>query len=494
MFSIFLVSLLLLLLWCSYKCITKIILPPAHFPRNIPTIPFYYTLITLFKDVDQTELYHKYLEKPLTEWGAVKIFFGGHWNVLITRPSYMAQVLKHDEDFPKTGNHVKNPQSVLALYTGENIISAEGDTWKHFAALAKPALQADVDASIIVENAQKLICVLVEELRQSPSVDVSDHIQAYTIANVCDSLLGSSFDALGNSNHHLLKLQREIKPKIFNPFYLNFPGLDQFYIPSREVAKQLVKRFKLELASLVMQGHRHTCQPDSSNLGCRFLSAYSNEQLSEYHLQQNTLITFVAGHENTMILILSNLFVLADEQELQQQAREEIMNLSYEDRTKPDALAKLPLLTSIIFETLRLYPPLSQIMNKRTASDVMLGENIFLRAGTYTGYNGLCTNRNREFWGPDADVFRPSRWGETVNDMNMMYRRATSKAAFITFHGGKRTCLGQKWALAAHRVTMSIFLTSVQWRLDSTWPRKMTPAGPLMPKKLRLQLKLINHG
>lgn len=178
-----------------------------------------------------------------------------------------------------------------------------------------------------------------------------------------------------------------------------------------------------------------------------------------------------------MILILSNLFVLADEQELQQQAREEIMNLSYEDRTKPDALAKLPLLTSIIFETLRLYPPLSQIMNKRTASDVMLGENIFLRAGTYTGYNGLCTNRNREFWGPDADVFRPSRWGETVNDMNMMYRRATSKAAFITFHGGKRTCLGQKWALAAHRVTMSIFLTSVQWRLDSTWPRKMTPVS-----------------
>lgn len=92
-------------------------------------------------------------------------------------------------------------------------------------------------------------------------------------------VLTQNLQALGNPNHPLLKLQREIKPKIFNPFYLNFPGLDQFYIPGREVAKKLVKRFKLELASLVMQGHRHTCQPDSSNLGCRFLSAYSNEQL-----------------------------------------------------------------------------------------------------------------------------------------------------------------------------------------------------------------------
>ncbi|KAI1109088.1 Dit2 protein [Nemania sp. NC0429] len=494
MFSLLVASLTLLFLWLSYKSITKIVLPPAHFPQNIPTIPFYYTLIPLFQEVDQTELYRKYLEKPLTEWGAVKIFFGGHWNVLIARPSYMAQVLKYDEDFPKTGNHVKNPQSVLALYTGENIISAAGDTWKQFAALAKPALQTDVDVSIIVKNAHKLIRILVEDSHQSSTVDVPDYIQAYTIANVCESLLGSSFDALGNPKHPLLKLQREIKPKIFNPFYLNFPGLDKFCIPSREMAKRLVTRFKLKLASLVMQGHEHTCQPDSSNLGCRFLSAYKNKQLSEYHLQQNTLITFVAGHENTMILILSNLFILADEQGLQQQVREEVMTLSPEDRRKPDALAKLPLLTSIIFETLRLYPPLSQIMNKRTASDVMLGDNILLRAGTYTGYNGFCTNRNREFWGPDADIFRPSRWGETVNDMNMLYRRATSKATFITFHGGKRTCLGQKWALAAHRVTMSIFLTSVQWRLDPSWPRKMTPAGPLMPKGLRLQLKEINHA
>ncbi|KAI1124425.1 Dit2 protein [Nemania abortiva] len=494
MFELFLVSALLFSLWGLCKSIVRIVLPPAHFPRNIPTIPFYYTLIPLFKEVDQEELYHKYLERPLTEWGAVKIYFGGHWNVLITRPDYMAQVLKHDDDFPKAGNHVKNPHSVLAMYTGENVISAVGDTWRHFAALTKPALQADADASIIVKNAHILIGNLLQECDTIGSVDMLDHIQAYAIANVSESLLGSSFDALGNPNHPLLKLQREIKPKIFNPFHLNFPSLDQFYIPSRETAKRLVKRFKTELASLVMQGHSHACHQDSSNLGCRLLSAHENGQLSEYHLQQNTLITFVAGHENPMILILSSLFILADKQDLQERARKEVITLPPPDRMNPDALATLPLLTSIIFETLRMYPPLSQIMNKRTASDVMLGEDILLRAGTYTGYNGYCTNRNREFWGPDADIFRPSRWGETVNDMNMLYRRATSKAAFITFHGGKRTCLGQKWALAAHRVTMSVFLTSMVWRLDPTWPRKMTPAGPLMPKKLRLQLQRIEYG
>ncbi|GAW20485.1 hypothetical protein ANO14919_099910 [Xylariales sp. No.14919] len=490
-FQWLLAGVLLISVWCFYQLIAKIVLPPAHFPKNIPTIPFYYTLLPIFKEVDQEELYHKYLERPLTECGAVKIFFGGHWNVLITRPTYMAQVLKYDDDFPKAGNHVKNPHSVLALYTGENIISAIGDKWKLFADLAKPALQANVDASIMVRNAQRLISLLLQEQHKMASVDIGDYIQAYAIANVTESLLGSAFEALGNAKHPLLQLQREIKPKIFNPFHLNFPGLDRLRLPSREEAKELVKKFKAELSSLVMKGHKHRCQPDSTNLGCRLLSAYTGGRLSEYHLQQNTLITFVAGHENPMILLLSNLFVLADRPELQEQVRKEVMSLSPADRINPDALATLPLLTSTIFETLRMYPPLSQIMNKRTAVDVMLGEDILLRAGTYTGYNGYSTNRSREFWGPDADVFRPSRWGETVDDMNTLYRRATSKATFITFHGGKRTCLGQKWALAAHRVSMSIFLTSLQWRLDPTWPRKMTPAGPLMPKKLRLRVEQI---
>ncbi|KAI1361228.1 Dit2 protein [Xylaria arbuscula] len=493
-FQWLLASILLFVIWSIYQVIAKIVLPPSHFPKNIPTIPFYYTLLSLVKEVDQEQLYRKYLEKPLKEWGAVKIFFGGHWNVLITRPTYMAQVLKYDEDFPKTGNQVKNPHSVLALYTGENIISAAGENWKLFADIMKPALQANIDASIIVRNAHKLVDLFLQEQQQKNSVDVSENVQAYAIANVSESLLGAKFEALGNPNHPLLKLQREIKPKIFHPFHLNFPGLDRFPIPSREEAKKLVKRFQVELASLVMAGHKHRCQSDSTNLGCRLLSAYQNGKLSEYHLQQNTLITFVAGHENPMIALLTNLFILADKPELQEQVREEVMRLSPEDRVNPDVLATLPLLTSIIFETLRMFPPLSQIMNKRTSTDVMLGEDILLRAGTYTGYNGYSTNRNREFWGADADDFRPARWGETVDDMNALYRRATSKATFITFHGGKRTCLGQRWAMAAHRVSMSIFLTSMKWRLDPTWPRMMTPAGPLMPKRLRLQVERIDNS
>jgi unspecific monooxygenase len=55
--------------------------PPRNFPKNIPTIPFYYGLLPLFKDVDQAELYQQYLKEPLAKYGAVKLFFGGQWSV-----------------------------------------------------------------------------------------------------------------------------------------------------------------------------------------------------------------------------------------------------------------------------------------------------------------------------------------------------------------------------------------------------------------------------
>ncbi|KAF2475879.1 Dit2 protein [Lindgomyces ingoldianus] len=485
------VFLLFIITWGSYRVVAGYVVPPAHFPKNVPTIPFYYTLLPLLKEVDQEGLWHKYLKKPLTEHGAVKIYFGGAWNVLITRPTYIAQVFKQDDVFLKAGNHVKNPHSVLALYTGENIISSIGENWKRFSYIVKPGLQADVDTTIIVKNAEKLIKLLLDEQARKGAVIMSSPLQQYTLANLSEALLGSSFNTIGNPEAPMTKLQTEIKPHIFNPFYLNFPMLDHFKIASREEARRLVRKFKAELANIVLSGHHHKHPEgmDSSHLGCRLVTAYETGILNRYHFEQNCVSTFLAGHENPQILLLSMMRMLAEHQDLQVQLRQKILDLSPEDQLSASALANLPLLTSVIYETLRLYPPISQLLNRRTTEDVLLGDNILLQAGTYVGYNGYTTNRDKEFWGPDAEEFRPSRWGETIEDINSLFRRASSKSTFISFHGGKRTCLGIKFAMTGARLSMSMFLRNLEWQLDPTWPKKMTPAGPLMPKMLRLQFK-----
>ena len=92
-------------------------LPPTH-PKNIPAVPFYVALLPLFKDVDQEDTYHKYLEKPLREYGAVKIFFAARWNIIVQRCEYLAEVFKDEEVYQKTGNQKKIPHAVVAEFLG----------------------------------------------------------------------------------------------------------------------------------------------------------------------------------------------------------------------------------------------------------------------------------------------------------------------------------------------------------------------------------------
>ena len=116
-------------------------------------------------------------------------------------------------------------------------------------------------------------------------------------------------------------------------------------------------------------------------------------------------------------------------------------------------------------------------MNRRTEEDVVLGYNILLKKGTYCGYNGYTTNRDTHFWGSDSNEFRPARWGKTTEDIQHLFRKSSSKSTFISFHGGRRTCLGIKFAMMGARLSVSKLLTSLEWNLDPTWPRRMTPVS-----------------
>lgn len=141
------------------------------------------------------------------------------------------------------------------------------------------------------------------------------------------------------------------------------------------------------------------------------------------------------------------------------------------------ALQNLPYLTSVIYETLRLFPPISQLINRKTTQDVMLGGEIPIPAGTYVGYNAYATGRDHGAWGKDANDFRPERWGSTVEDINAQYRRVNSRASFIAFHGGRRACLGQKFALFEARLSIVTVLREVRWWIDPGWVRRMTPVS-----------------
>jgi len=108
------------------------------------------------------------------------------------------------------------------------------------------------------------------------------------------------------------------------------------------------------------------------------------------------------------------------------------------------------------------------------AESTWLGGLFYLPKGTYVGYNSYATNRDPGSWGPDADDFRPERWGTTDEEIFMKYRSAKARAELISFHGGSRACLGEKFTLLQMRVTLCALVKAFQWELDPEWEDRMT--------------------
>lgn len=459
--------------------------PPSNFPNNIPTIPFYYTLFPLFKDVDQAELYRQYMKEPLEKYGAVKLFTGGQWNILVRKPAYIAEVLKHEDTYAKAGNYVKIPHSLLAEYTGENIISAHGEKWKLYHGVLKPALQADQDSSKLWLNSRLLRNMFLSNSKQANGAGIPIYVPCHRVAlaNLSDVLFESSFETMQHTDAPLHAIQMKIKPIVFDPIFMNFPLLDRFPLKIRQLGRTLNKNFRSTLRTSITKGHNHVCNSqDNKNVACRLIGAHEEGRLSDKNFEDNMVSIFLAGHENPQIALMSLMYLLGAHPEVQDALRKEIQTLYPAEKSadyEPSYadIHDLPLLTAVLYESIRMFPPISQLINRRTEQPVVLGGKIPVPKGVFLGYNAYSTNRDIEFWGADSDNFKPERWGKDMDSINQLYRKANSKGAFISFHGGRRACLGQKFAMQQLRITIIELLKGCKWKVDESWDGRMTPVS-----------------
>ncbi|KAL8347657.1 hypothetical protein RB601_002970 [Gaeumannomyces tritici] len=497
------------------------LLPPRE-PRDVPAVPFWVALIPFFKDVDQADIFKRYIEGPLRRHGAVKIFFGAQWNVLVHRPAYLAEIFRKEDVYEKSGNQKKIPHSVLAAFLGDNIISSRADTWQSYRAVVKPGLQRNFEVGTLARNA-RLLCDAIEATRKlSPggSIMVQDLLQKYSVANCAGLLLQVDLPTMESDYVPLNSLQIAVKREIFKPIFMNFPFLDHLPLPGRKRARSLVAAFRNELKIALEDGH----QPNpplsasvdsipaetSDKLGTRLLGALRSGLWTEKQFLDNLTVTFVAGQENPQLAMISMLYLLAKHPQIQDQVFYEMRSkvgegachavgatttLPADPAAATQLLQELPLMTAVVYESLRLFPPIGQLVNRRVgaAGGALLGgggssssSSTYLPHGTYVGYNCYSTNRDPEAWGADADEFRPARWGGAPDEIQRCYRRRRTRGEFISFHGGKRACLGEKFALLEMRVTLWLLVGRFRWALDPTWPDRMTPAGPLYPRALKL--------
>ncbi|ODV71121.1 putative cytochrome P450 [Cyberlindnera jadinii NRRL Y-1542] len=457
--------------------LARVVFPPWSFPRNIPTVPFYVSFLGTYTSLDQRQIYERYI-RPYEKYGAVKIYFANRWNVLVIKPELLQQVFRDETTFAKSGNHRKIPRAVLSQYTGDNVISAHGADWKLYRGVIQKAIQFPVKSHLYTNTLK-----FVELIRRDCSVPlyVSDYLQRLSLANVSMCMLGVDFHTLEldctSELHMKLKL---VKSHIFKPLYMNFPILDSLPIPSRLEARRQVESFRSYYTEQVMKA-QVSGDSDVECAAFQLYTAFKQGKITAKQMTDNLVIILVAGHENPQLLFTSLLYMLAKYPTVQHRVRQEISQYDVE------FVEQMPFLTSVLFETLRFFPPLGQIINRCTSKDTLLGDCIHIPKGTYVGYNNYSTTHSSSW--QEADSFKPERWGTEMEDIMDFYKHCKSSSTLPTFHGGKRACLGERFAILECKIFVYQVVKNFELALDPNWVERITPAGPICPFNLKIIFK-----
>ncbi|RKP30090.1 cytochrome P450, partial [Metschnikowia bicuspidata] len=453
--------------------IRRLILPPSDFPKNIPTIPFYVCFIPILTNWDQEMIFHRFFREHMEKHGAVKVYFASRWNILVSRPEYVLEVIRHNDIFEKSGNQEKIPYSVISEYLGDNLISAGNKNWEKYRSVAEDSIKFP-DTEPLDGNVDALISQIKTDLPQNGILNVNNIFQKFSLACIGDCIIGCDLKGITANGHSIHERIIYLKKQIFQPLYMNFTFLDKFPIPSRIRARKAIREFKEFYQNKILN---ETTNENTKKLGPRLAAANEAGLITKKQFQDNAMIAMVAGHENPQILLTTVIYLLSKYQNVQNKLRKELTRYNQED------LEGCPYLNAVIYECLRLYPPLAQLINRVTRKPVRLGKNIIIPKGVYVGNNSLYTQRDRNYW-DDADSFLPERWGVTAEEIAKKYRLAKSNCTLTAFHGRKRACLGQHFALMEVRKAVIRIMLEFKFSLDPNWVERVTQSGPMWPVNL----------
>lgn len=176
---------------------------------------------------------------------------------------------------------------------------------------------------------------------------------------------------------------------------------------------------------------------------------------------------FTPAHDGAAITLSNAFFHLSRNPEAWAKLRAEILPTKDRDITY-ELLKTYRYLKNVVRETHRV-TPISTIMSRQCIKEVVLPRGggkdgsspFYIRKGDVVEMNYRSTLRDREFWGEDADEFRPERWDNLKPTWE-----------YTPFGGGPRVCPGFRLAFAETAYIMVTILREfgkLESRDDKPW-------------------------
>ncbi|RUS21135.1 cytochrome P450 [Endogone sp. FLAS-F59071] len=418
--------------------------------RHLPYVPFSKIGSAVIRRDATDIIEHKFFIPEYKEHGLVVLWRQGFWQVSVANPEYAKKLLLR---LGETGFRL-----VGRFFGSSNIVFQNGEHWKRHRKIANPAFHRSMPVKLFGNLTQKLFGKIEAD---------GYHIDAHDYMQRCHRQ-GRSIEDTENS---WAVVYNNIMDGLQDPLFLLFPILEKYLLwafPKRYELHRKMDKLN-ELFAEVIQNKRVLHQKrdmsvekedNEKDLLAMMIEANESEVdgLSDQELRDNLAIFFVAGHDTTANALSSAIYFLATNKNVQQKAREEalaILGDAPEDVFPDvDQTKQFSYINQIIKESLRMFPPASAVLPRRTTADVDLGP-YHIPKGSLVSMDIYAMHHNPVNW-ENPDHFDPGRFAEGGENESKMGSGNGASYSWIPFSNGARQCIGMNFSIAEQRVVLSM--------------------------------------
>ncbi|KAK4782729.1 hypothetical protein SAY86_007103 [Trapa natans] len=372
-------------------------------------------------------------------------------------------------------------------FIGEGLLMANGADWHNQRHLVAPVFSGDKlkrYAQFMVELTEKMMRDLESAVRGGQTELEIGQCMTQLTADIISRFEFGSSHAKGKQIFHLLKVLQDRCAESSHHFC--FPG--SRFFPSKY--NREISSLKMETERLLMeiiQSRRESVeavQDGNTSYGDDLLGMLLNEMHekkvggaggSDFNVCLQLIMDecktfFFAGHETTAVLLAWTIMLLASNPSWQQKVREEVVRVCGGQPIGTGHLPKLSLLSMVINESMRLYPP-ALILPRMALEDIKLGD-LFIPKGLSVWIPVLAFNHSEELWGEDADDFNPGRFSS----------ESCSPGKFTPFAMGPRNCIGQSFAMIEAKIILAMLISRFSFTISENYRHAPVVVLTLKPK------------
>nr|XP_010927481.1 cytochrome P450 CYP72A219-like [Elaeis guineensis] len=401
-----------------------------------------------------------FIRQVINDHGKISfMWFGPYPRVILNDAELVKGLLSG-----KFGHFEKPKVTPLGRLLVTGVLIHEGEKWARHRRIINPAF-----------HLKKLKCMLPTfyacchqlikrwdmhiGLQGSCELDIWPEFQGLTGDVISRTAFGCSFKE-GRRIFQLLEEQAELTFQVIRNIYI--PGYRFVPTKTNKRMMEIHRETRALLSRMIEQRERAMRKAGAANddlLGLLMESnfRYSQEQggstnagMTKDDVIEECKLFYFAGHETTSVLLTWTMVALGMHPSWQARAREEVLQIFGKNKPDFDGLSQLKIVTMILHEVLRLYPPTAFLL-RETYKKMKLGDFSFPQ-GVQLVLPLLLIHHDPEFWGEDASEFNPERFARGVSNASKI------QGAFIPFGWGPRICVGQSFAMMEAKMVLATIL------------------------------------